>query len=81
MANNIHILLVEDEDNLGYILSEYLQMKGFRVTRALNGKTGLEKLQAVLYDLCLLDIMLPDIDGFAIAKQIHEAGITTPFIF
>lgn len=81
MVNNIKILLIEDDSNLGYMLTEYLTMKGFAVTWAKNGKTGLEALSNLPFDICLLDIMLPDIDGLAIAEQIGDAGITIPFIF
>jgi len=81
MASSISVLLVEDDGNLGYILSEYLQMKGFTVTWARNGKAGLEALRSSLFDICLLDIMLPDTDGLTIAEQINDNNIAIPFIF
>jgi len=81
MANPTRVLLIEDDGNLGYILSEYLQMKGFAVTRAANGKSGLEALKTSSFDICLLDIMLPDIDGFAIAERIGDGDAPLPFIF
>jgi two-component system OmpR family response regulator len=81
MAGNMKVLLVEDDRNLGYILSEYLQMKGFAVTWAPNGKAALEALKSSLFDICLLDIMLPDTDGLVIAEQINDNNIAVPFIF
>lgn len=75
------ILLVEDDESLGYLLSEYLKIKEFEVAWARNGKKALELVEINSYDLVILDIMLPDKDGFAIAKQLKATFPSVPFIF
>jgi DNA-binding response OmpR family regulator len=75
------LLLVEDDTGFGYILKEYLEIKGFAVTWATDGLQAIDLIQRLAFDLCLLDIMLPGADGFAVADSIkkHESGL--PFIF
>lgn len=81
METNAGLLLVEDDRNLGYILSEYLVMKGFSVTWAKDGREALTLLQKNPYSLCILDVMLPSIDGFGIAEQITASNARVPYIF
>ncbi len=81
METNAGLLLVEDDRNLGYILSEYLVMKGFSVTWAKDGREALTLLQKNPYSLCILDVMLPSIDGFGIAEQIAASNARVPYIF
>ena len=81
METNTGLLLVEDDKNLGYILSEYLVMKGFQVTWAKDGKEALSLLQKNPYSLCILDVMLPSIDGFGVAEQIAASNSRVPYIF
>ena len=76
-----HILLVEDDDSFGYILREYLEIHGFRVTLATDGNDGLVAFKKDLYDLCILDVMLPAKDGFTLAREIRQLDQDTPFIF
>lgn len=76
-----NIILVEDDATLGYLLSEYLRMKGFEITLAKNGKIALEKLESNYYDLGILDIMMPEMDGFTLAKEIQKRNSSLPFIF
>lgn len=64
------ILLVEDDTSLGYLLTEYLQLKGFYVFWATDGKKALLKLNEEAYDLAILDIMMPEMDGFSLARTI-----------
>ncbi|MEM1327615.1 MAG: response regulator transcription factor [Bacteroidota bacterium] len=75
------ILLIEDNPNFGYILKEYLSLYDFEVTLATSGEAGLEELNKSVFDLCLLDIMLPGQDGFTIAKEIQRIVPDLPFIF
>ena len=75
------ILLVEDDDSLGYLLSEYLKIKEFEVFWAQNGKKALEFIEADSHDLIILDVMLPDIDGFSLANKLKTKYPETPFIF
>ncbi|MES2005396.1 MAG: response regulator transcription factor [Bacteroidota bacterium] len=81
MTTNSAILLVEDDKNLGYILSEYLGMKGFSVTWAKDGREAIERLDKMAFSLCILDVMLPAIDGFGVAEKIAERSFRVPYIF
>lgn len=75
------ILLVEDSQTLGYILSEYLEMRDFKVVWAKNGLEGFECFQSNAVDLCILDVMMPEQDGFTLAKQIKAIEPSLPLIF
>ena len=75
------ILLVEDDPNFGSILKEYLSINGYDVTLAQNGIEGFEKFKKDMYDLCLLDVMMPYKDGFTLAKEIRERNEVVPLIF
>ncbi len=81
MKNNRKILLVEDDESLGYLLSEYLQMKDFEVKWRKNGVSALEILKHDYFDLIILDVMMPDMDGFTLARKIKQEIAETPFIF
>lgn len=76
------ILLVEDDHNLGTVLQEYLQIKGnFEVKLCKNGKEGLHSFLEEPYDLCILDIMMPEKDGFTLGKEIREVNSDIPLIY
>lgn len=75
------ILLVEDDKNLGYILSEYLAMKGFEVTWAKDGEEALLHISRDPFSLCILDVMLPAMDGFSLAEKIAGSLYKVPYIF
>ena len=75
------LLLVEDDASLGYLLSEYLKMKNFSVIWVKNGKDALSILSEQPFDLCILDVMMPDMDGFKLAENIKQKNITIPFLF
>lgn len=81
MADKNKILLVEDDTSLGYLLSEYLKMKGFDIHWAKNGIEGLGILDALTFDLAILDVMMPDMDGFTLAGKIQNQYPKLPFIF
>jgi DNA-binding response OmpR family regulator len=78
---NEKILLVEDNETLGYILKEYLEMKGFEVNLAMNGAQGLKLFQKSPFDLCILDVMMPEMDGFELAREIKTTSMEMPIIF
>lgn len=80
-TNRNKIILLEDDETLGYLLTEYLSMNGFEVFWAKNGIDCLKMLEQKTYDLAILDIMLPDIDGFNLAHRINSLHPTLPFIF
>jgi len=75
------ILLVEDDESLGYLLSEYLKMKNFDVIWKTNGNAALVTLQQDYFDLIILDVMMPEMDGFTLANRIKQQFTETPFIF
>ncbi|GMQ25423.1 response regulator transcription factor [Algoriphagus sp. oki45] len=75
------LLVVEDDPNLGDILQEYLQMKGYDTTLCRDGEEGWNKFKKDKYDLCLLDIMMPKKDGFTLAKEIKKVQEDLPILF
>ncbi len=75
------ILLVEDDPNLGQILAEYLQLKGYEPVLCGDGEEGLSMYMTKQFDLCLLDIMMPKKDGFTLAKEIRSIDKNLPIIF
>jgi DNA-binding response OmpR family regulator len=75
------ILLVEDDQNLGYMLQDFLGLEGFKVTWEKNGLTGLNTFKSKPFDLCILDVMLPIKDGFTLAENIQQFKPGTPFLF
>jgi two-component system alkaline phosphatase synthesis response regulator PhoP len=82
MANQskVSILLVEDEENLQEALKLNLELEGYEVTCANNGAIALKKVDEEYYDLILLDIMLPEIDGFDVCERIRLKNIDTPVL-
>ncbi|KAB5491529.1 MULTISPECIES: response regulator transcription factor [Flagellimonas] len=81
MDKKYNLILVEDDASLGYLLSEYLGMKGFVVTWAKNGQEALLKTETNVFDLAILDVMLPDMDGFELSQKIKGINPELPFIF
>ncbi|MBS1536310.1 MAG: response regulator transcription factor [Bacteroidetes bacterium] len=75
------ILLVEDDPNLGSVLQEYLQIKGYNTTLKCDGEEGWDEFQRKEYDLCVLDVMMPKKDGFELASQIRTRNTSVPIIF
>ena len=74
------ILLVEDEENLLEALKLNLELEGYEVTCANNGAIALKKVEEEYYDLILLDIMLPEVDGFDVCETIRLNNIDTPIL-
>lgn len=79
--NKTAILLVEDDQNLGIVVRDYLNISGYLVDLAENGQSGWETFAAHSYDLCILDIMLPKIDGFTLAEMIRKQNEMIPIMF
>ncbi len=75
------ILLAEDDHHLGNLLSDYLQSEGFAVSLCRDGEAALEALKQNAFDLCLLDVMMPRLDGFALARAIRSKDKKIPVIF
>ena len=78
---NTKILVVEDDDNLGKMLTDYLKVKGYDVTLKRDGEEGLKGFIETDVDLCLLDVMMPKKDGFTLAKEIRGLKSNVPIIF
>jgi DNA-binding response OmpR family regulator len=78
---NKRILLAEDDSNLGTLLRNYLGAKNYETTLFMTGRTALEDFSAGLYDLCILDIMMPEMDGLALAKAVRNIDPVIPIIF
>ncbi len=75
------ILLVEDDANMGFILQESLELQGYLVTRCEDGEQGQKVFLKGKFDLCLVDVMLPKMDGFSLAKEIRKVDADIPLIF
>ena len=79
--NNIRILLAEDDSNLGILLKNYLTAKNYETNLYVNGIQALEAFRHKTFDLCILDIMMPEMDGLTLAKEIRLANPEIPVIF
>lgn len=75
------ILYVEDDDSLSFITKDQLELAGFSVSHSANGKDGWSAFRKGEFDLCLLDVMLPQMDGFELARKIREVSKHIPIIF
>ncbi len=81
MRERKNILVVEDDLNLGFLLVELLESEGFSVKLCKDGQTGLSAIERTKYDLCILDVMMPHMDGFTLAEQIKTHTTDLPFLF
>ncbi|MBL4656982.1 MAG: response regulator, partial [Flavobacteriales bacterium] len=77
----IKVLVAEDDPNLGTILTEYLELKGYAATLAKNGQEGLDFFVKGGYQFCILDVMMPVKDGFTLAKEIRKMDKEIPILF
>lgn len=75
------ILLVEDDQNLGFVVQDALKRKGYQVHLCRDGKEGLKQFNEQVYDLCVLDVMLPHKDGFSLAEDIRLTNAQVPIVF
>ena len=80
-ARGERILLLEDDPNLGEIIRESLELRGFAVTLRTDGEQGLAAFAAEPVALCLVDVMMPTVDGFAFAAAVRRRGSDVPLIF
>src|SRR5690625_4007435 len=81
MEKKSNILLVEDDLNLGFVISDNLEEAGYDVVHAANGEAGWNEFKRGIFDLALLDIMMPKKDGIALAKQIRKNNAMIPLLF
>jgi len=77
----VKILLVEDDPGLGMVIKDNLEQENYSVSLATNGDDALVKYHDESYDICLLDVMLPKKDGFAVAQEIRKQDRETPILF
>jgi len=75
------VLLAEDDENLGPLLKEYLQAKSYEADLAVNGEEALKYFHRNPYDICVLDIMMPIMDGMTLSKEIRAINSDMPIIF
>ncbi len=76
-----HLLIVDDEDNLRSMLAAALRHHGYEVTTASNGREALEQIPREHPDLVLLDVMMPDLDGFEVLRRLRNDHDRTPVLF
>ncbi len=81
MENKTSILLAEDDINLGQLLQNFLRSKGFDVLLASNGKMAFERFNERDFDFCIFDVMMPEMDGFTLAKEVRELDKKIPILF
>lgn len=79
--NNQKILLVEDDTNLGFLLLEFLESNGFDVKLYRDGISALNGFNSSEFDFCILDVMMPLMDGFTLAEKIREQNKVVPIVF
>ncbi len=80
-AKKYKILLCEDDTNLGMVLKNYLELTDYDVTLERDGRLGLAAFQREKYDICLLDVMMPNMDGFTLAEEIRDVDPDIPLFF
>lgn len=75
------ILFVEDDLSLGFVTKDNLEMQGYEIVHCEDGKTALHCFEAGSFDLCILDVMLPALDGFSLAQAIRRSNTQVPILF
>ena len=81
METQTKILLVEDDQNLGDLLKDYLESEDFFVVLERDGNAGLKAYQSQAFDLCIFDVMMPKTDGLTLAKKVRKQDARIPIIF
>lgn len=76
-----HLLYVEDDESLSFVTKDNLELQGYQITHCTNGKEALNLIQHLNFDLCILDVMLPEVDGFTIAQEIRKRDVQIPILF
>ena len=75
------ILYVEDDLSLSFVTQDSLELRGYHITHCFDGEEALHKFATETFDLCILDVMLPKVDGFSIAKKIRTTNTQIPILF
>ncbi|RZJ56167.1 MAG: response regulator transcription factor [Flavobacterium sp.] len=78
---NFKILYAEDDETLAFLTKDNLEQNNYEVVHCMNGKTSLEVFKNEEFDICILDIMMPKMDGFELAEEIRKIDLDVPIIF
>ncbi len=81
MESKARILYVEDDETLGFVTRDNLEQNNYEIDHHLDGKSGLKAFEKKGYDLCLLDVMLPEMDGYELAQNIRKHNSEIPILF
>ncbi|MEX2588906.1 MAG: response regulator, partial [Chitinophagales bacterium] len=81
MSDKTKVLLLEDDPNLGFVLQEFLEHESYEVKLCEDGEIGLRAFNNDNYDICIVDVMMPKMDGFTFTKQVRKQDKETPIIF
>ena len=81
LTDKTRILLAEDDESLGLLLKDFLQAKGYEVELCPDGKKAFDAFSKRNYDLCILDIMMPEKDGFTVAEEVRMVNKNIPIVF
>ncbi len=76
-----HILYVEDDESLSFVTRDNLELQGYVITHCTDGNEALQEIHEKDFDLCILDVMLPEVDGFTVAKEIRQYDTEIPILF
>ncbi len=76
-----HILYVEDDETLSFVTKDNLELNGYKITHCPDGHSALDNINNQTFDLCILDVMLPEVDGFTIAQEIRKFNTDVPILF
>lgn len=76
-----HLLYVEDDESLGFVTRDNLELQGYQITHCTDGHSALQVIRQEKFDLCILDVMLPELDGFTVAEEIRKFDTEIPIIF
>lgn len=81
LKEKYNILLAEDDLNLGILLVDFLETEGYNVKLCKDGELALKAIEMKSFDICLLDVMMPKMDGFTLAKAIKKKDVNIPILF
>lgn len=81
MSEKARILYVEDDETLSFVTKDNLELNGYEVIHFVDGQSALDEFHKHSFDLCVLDVMLPEMDGYTLASEIRKTDHETPILF